>query len=324
MSKKEKFEKQKKLILFSLVMAVLLATGFVWGHKSVQLAVDGQIMEVRTLKSDPGQIIAQAGIVLGPKDEYRLSTEKVKDDSVITVYRAVPVTVTYKGTSNTMMTGKPTVGELIADLGIAEDTTKIEPQVDTKITANLEIKVVDISEKIIVREEEEPFEIVRQPDPAMEQGQEELVSYGENGEKQKKIKIYYEDGQPVKEEILEERVTVPSKPQVIKTGTRNTIETSRGAMRFRRTEHMEATAYLPSDGGGSGITATGLPARRGIVAVDPNVIPLGSRLYIPGYGLALAADTGGAIRGNIIDLCMEDYSEAIHFGRRNVKVYVLE
>lgn len=123
MSKKEKFIKQKKVILLSLAMAVLLATGFVWGHKSVQLAVDGQVTQVRTLKSDPAQILAQAGIVLGPKDEYRLSTEKIKDASVITVYRAVPVTVTYKGTSNTMMTGKPTVGELIADLGIAEDTT---------------------------------------------------------------------------------------------------------------------------------------------------------------------------------------------------------
>jgi 3D (Asp-Asp-Asp) domain-containing protein len=59
------------------------------------------------------------------------------------------------------------------------------------------------------------------------------------------------------------------------------------------------------------------------VAVDPNVIPLGTRLYIPGYGLPLAADTGGAIIGNKIDLCMEDYHAAWEFGRRMVKVYVL-
>ena len=87
---------------------------------------------------------------------------------------------------------------------------------------------------------------------------------------------------------------------------------------------MHASAYLPSDGGGSGITASGIPARRGVVAVDPNVIPLGSRLYIPGYGEAIAADTGGAIVGQKIDLCMESYDEAIQFGRRNVEVYVLE
>lgn len=86
---------------------------------------------------------------------------------------------------------------------------------------------------------------------------------------------------------------------------------------------MEATAYLPTDGGGSGVTATGMYAQHGVVAVDPNVIPLGSRLYIPGYGEAIAADTGGAIRGDRIDLCMESYGECMQFGRRYVEVYVL-
>ena len=86
---------------------------------------------------------------------------------------------------------------------------------------------------------------------------------------------------------------------------------------------MEATAYLPSDGGGYGITATGIPATYGVAAVDPAIIPLGSRLYIPGYGEAVAADTGGAIYGYRIDLCMESYSECMNFGRRDVTVYVL-
>ncbi len=86
---------------------------------------------------------------------------------------------------------------------------------------------------------------------------------------------------------------------------------------------MEATAYLPTDGDGYGITATGIPATYGVAAVDPYVIPLGSRLYIPGYGEAIAADTGGAIIGNRIDLCMESYDECMNFGRRNVTVYVL-
>lgn len=86
---------------------------------------------------------------------------------------------------------------------------------------------------------------------------------------------------------------------------------------------MEATAYLPSDGDGYGITAMGIPATYGVAAVDPSVIPLGTRLYIPGYGEAIAADTGGAIYGYKIDLCMESYSEAMQFGRRDVTVYVL-
>lgn len=86
---------------------------------------------------------------------------------------------------------------------------------------------------------------------------------------------------------------------------------------------MEATAYLPSDGDGYGITATGIPATYGVAAVDPYIIPLGTRLYIPGYGEAIAADTGGAIIGYRIDLCMESYDECMEFGRRNVTVYIL-
>lgn len=93
---------------------------------------------------------------------------------------------------------------------------------------------------------------------------------------------------------------------------------------YRAVMSMEATAYLPSDGGGSGITAMGIPATYGVVAVDPGIIPLGSRLYIPGYGEAVAADTGGAIYGYRIDLCMESYSEAMNFGRRTVTVYLLD
>ena len=86
---------------------------------------------------------------------------------------------------------------------------------------------------------------------------------------------------------------------------------------------MEATAYLPTDGSGAGITATGIPATYGVAAVDPSVIPLGSRLYIPGYGEAIAADTGSAIYGYKIDLCMESYDQAMQFGRRTITVYVL-
>ena len=104
----------------------------------------------------------------------------------------------------------------------------------------------------------------------------------------------------------------------------NVVETSQGYLPYTQVMGMEATAYLPTDGSAEGITAMGIPATYGIVAVDPAIIPLGSRVYIPGYGEALAADTGGAIYGYRIDLCMEDYYQAMDFGRRTVKVFVLK
>lgn len=324
MSRKAKIFNKKTIVISILILTMALVSGFVWGQKSVQVVADGKMMTISTLKSNPIQIIEQAGVKLDAQDEYRLSTKSVKDNTVITVYRAVPVTVTYKGTSNQMLTGKPTVGELLEELNITGEAIRVEPSPETKITADVNIKVVAIAEKNIEREEEEQYQVIRQPDTTMEQGNEEVVQYGENGTKLTTVKVNYDDGVKVKEEVLSEKIIKPAKPEVIKVGARNTVETSRGAMRFRRAAYMEATAYLPTDGNGNGITATGMVARHGVVAVDPNVIPLGTRLYIPGYGMAVAADTGGAINGNIIDVCVEDYGEAISFGRRTVKVYILE
>ena len=87
---------------------------------------------------------------------------------------------------------------------------------------------------------------------------------------------------------------------------------------------MVATAYTANCYGCSGITASGRPAGHGIVAVDPRVIRLGTRLYIPGYGYAVAGDTGGAIRGNRIDLGFNSITDALRFGRRPVTVYQLK
>jgi 3D (Asp-Asp-Asp) domain-containing protein len=72
-----------------------------------------------------------------------------------------------------------------------------------------------------------------------------------------------------------------------------------------------------------GITASGMKAGKGVVAVDPTVVPLGTKLYVQGYGFCVAADTGGAIKGNKIDLCYNTYQEALNYGRKDVRVYIL-
>lgn len=89
---------------------------------------------------------------------------------------------------------------------------------------------------------------------------------------------------------------------------------------------MEATAYSASEAEGTadGITAIGTRVRRGVAAVDPSVIPLGTRLWVEGYGYATAEDTGRAIKGMRIDLFMESREEALRFGRKTVGVRILE
>lgn len=123
---------------------------------------------------------------------------------------------------------------------------------------------------------------------------------------------------------LEESYEKISTVEVVEEPPQNVVETSQGLVEYTDVMGMEATAYLPTDGSAEGITAMGIPATYGIVAVDPDIIPLGTRVYIPGYGEALAADTGGAIYGYRIDLCMENYYEAMDFGRQTVTVFVLK
>ncbi len=98
--------------------------------------------------------------------------------------------------------------------------------------------------------------------------------------------------------------------------------TDRGSFTRAKVVTMESTAYLPSDGSGTGRTASGIQAKTGIVAVDPRVIKIGTLVYVEGYGLAVAADTGGAIKGNKIDVCIQSRSAAMQWGRRKVKVHI--
>jgi len=93
--------------------------------------------------------------------------------------------------------------------------------------------------------------------------------------------------------------------------------------RVQKTWTMEATAYSAYDPGCSGRTSTGRALRKGIIAVDPMVIPLGTEVYIAGYGHAIADDQGGSIKGNVIDIAFDSHVEALRFGRRTVKVYIL-
>lgn len=93
--------------------------------------------------------------------------------------------------------------------------------------------------------------------------------------------------------------------------------------RYSKVLEMKAYAYSAESAGGN-ITATGTLLRRGVVAVDRRVIPLGTKMYIEGYGYAVAEDTGGAIIGNKIDVAMQTTAECYQWGVRNVKVYILD
>jgi 3D (Asp-Asp-Asp) domain-containing protein len=134
------------------------------------------------------------------------------------------------------------------------------------------------------------------------------------------IKIVYHDGKEAGREVMETRIINPPVNQVVAMGTITSV--SRGNLRFdfREARQMAATAYTYT----GNRTASGQAPAVGLVAVDTSVIPMGSRLYVEGYGFARAADRGGAIQGDRIDVFLESEQECYRWGNRRVKVYVLE
>lgn len=177
-------------------------------------------------------------------------------------------------------------------------------------------------------------------DATLAWGEERTVSEGTAGKVTRRMLRRYEHGSLVQEVFLSED-TVEAEDRVIAYGTQSknasvkvidytggTVETEEGTLPYRQCLSMTATAYTAGVGRVDTVTATGTTVRRGVVAVDPKVIPLGSRVYVSctdgtaAYGIAVAEDTG--VRGNIIDLYMEDYDTCIRFGVRDVRVYLLD
>ena len=315
--------KHKRALGLVLLFTSLVVTGLFWAQNKVYIVADGKQLVVRTFYSDPNRVLRQVGVVLGPEDEYSISTKKIINGTNIVVHRCIPLTITYLGDTTIVRTAKVNVGEVVASLGIHREQIKTIPEESTETIPGMDIRVINVSEKVIEQDMPAPFPVVYHQDANMEKGTSRVVEQGEEGLQIAVVQLLFEDGEQVAAQQIASNLIVAPKPRVVAVGMRDTVETSRGTQRFRDVKWMEATMYNPTDGAPHGLTATGIPARYGIVAVDPDVIPLGTRLYIPGYGVALAADTGGAIIGDKIDLCVEDYGEAMSFGRRTVKVYVL-
>jgi 3D (Asp-Asp-Asp) domain-containing protein len=164
--------------------------------------------------------------------------------------------------------------------------------------------------------------------PQLKPGARKLVRRASSGLSVVAERVTMWDGVAVDHALVYTRVVRPARAALIREGEPSTFAMLKKTTPYRhliRVYDMEATAYTAdtAKANPTGFTANGMRAKWGIVAVDPDVIPLGTMVFIPGYGLAIAADTGGAIVGHRIDLCMDRYGDAIRFGRQPVVVYVV-
>lgn len=190
----------------------------------------------------------------------------------------------------------------------------------------------------ITVEEVANFNTVKRLNTELPAGETVTVREGVSGEKKVTYKVSYENGKEISREVISEYVTVAPVDKIVEYGNKtdeqevHSVTTQAGVLDYKSVITCEATAYdlsAEENGGYAGQTATGVPLDKGVIAVDPRIIPLGSRVYIEAldgswtYGYAVAADTGGAIKGYRVDLCYRTQYECIQFGRRQCRVYIL-
>jgi len=327
--KSQLFKRPYKWIVVCLLLAASVnLVGFAAQPKTVRIKVDGQTITLQTRALTVQGALEEAGVVLQKADGYELvgEEEKLNDGATIEVTRAMPVKVWKAGRTTEYTIGRKTVRDVLNAVGVDYKGFQVYPGLDTEVTPDMTIHIISPTNKLTTETRDIPYEVEMRNNDNLPRGRQNVISPGQNGQEKVTYREIKVGSETVRQELNREVLSEPV-PEIVEVGTGNNlnmIETSRGFVRYRSARTVEASAYTMAEGSGTGLTSTGVVPYHGVVAVDPDVIPYGTRMYIPGYGFAVAADCGGAINGNTIDLFMEDYGDAISWGRRDVTVYFLE
>ncbi|MGI6585449.1 MAG: DUF348 domain-containing protein [Gracilibacteraceae bacterium] len=323
--------------LIASAICLIFAASYVYSTMKKDITIEdiGGIKVVSTFKDTVSDVLEENNIQMIPQDKINVDlTEKLKDGMNIKISRARKITINSDDKDIVILTTAPDVRSVLEEAHIKlEGKDKVSPDLDTAVVEDMTIAVTRVEEKIVKQEMKMDFTNIVRKSEDLDKGLVRVVKKGSPGLKELSIRVIFENGKEVKREIAEEKVLKEPADGIIEEGSRTTFISSRGQItRFVRALKMTATAYDATfescgkhpDHPQYGITYSGLRVRPGIVAVDPKVIPLGTYLYVEGYGEALAADIGGAIKGNRIDLYYESPEDVAKYGKRTVKVYVLD
>ncbi len=232
------------------------------------------------------------------------------------------VIIDMDGTPKMVSTDQETVGDLLEEIedSIHTDYLLKDAHESDPIENMMTISLTSVTEKTVAAVAKLPYNTVERESASLNYGETRVVQKGVDGQLSIISKETYHGSTLIDTELVEEKILVPAQDEIIEIGVFRKIED----LAYSKVIQARATAYTPFDPGCTGITFTGTKAGYGTVAVDPSVIPLGSKVYIPGYGVGIAADTGGAIKGNRIDVCYESKEQALEWGVKNLPVYVLK
>lgn len=296
----------------------------------VILKLNGEEKKVWTTTKTVKEFLAESEIAIKEQDQLSVPLEaKIKQGLIINLDTAFQVVVNDGGEERTVWSTSTTVADFLEQQGIKlNELDRVEPGLDQMIGENVPINIVRVEKVTDVVEEPLEFATVTQKDSNLESGKQQVVQEGKTGKVQKTYEVILENGQEVSKTLISENMMENATDKIVAVGTKEMTQLVSRGTETGKEFYVSSTAYTASCNGCSGKTATGidLHANPGakIIAVDPSVIPLGTKVYVEGYGYAIAADTGTRIKGNKIDVFFASQSDAYRWGQRTVKIKILQ
>lgn len=293
---------------------------------------NGSIRLLQSTAATIGQVLNEYGITTFLGDLVRPSFQsRITEGMTIDILRSVPVQIGVDGRTIHTRTRAETVAGVLGQEGVALlGKDRVTPDLSQPVQSNLNIQVTRVREELLVEFEPIPYETVWVPDPDVEIDTVRLAQAGEIGLNKRRYRVVYEDSQEVSRILEDSWEEQPPVTKQMAYGTKivvRTLQTPDGPIEYWRkvrvytTSYTAASAGKPKDHPRYGYTRTGRWLEKGIVAVDPTVIPLQTWLYVPGYGRGKAADTGGGVKGKFVDLGFERHNyESWHWW---TDVYIL-
>jgi uncharacterized protein YabE (DUF348 family) len=303
----------------------------VWKQaKQVQIVQDNEKKTIWTTAGTVAELLKEQQIVLNEQDEISpKQEEKIKSKMDIRIKLALHLKLVDGGKEQQVWSTSATVADFLTQQGIKlNEFDRVEPSLSETLQKDGVINVIRVEKVTDVVEEPVQFAVITKKDESIEKGKQITVKEGKQGLVSREYEVILENGKEVSRKLMDEQSLREKLDKVVAVGTKELdIQVSRGAE--TGTEfYVNTTAYTAYCNGCSGRTATGFDLRANpsakVIAVDPNVIPLGTKVYVEGYGYAVAADTGGAINGHKIDVFFPTKAEAFRWGVRKVKVKILE
>ncbi|PEC46649.1 hypothetical protein COJ46_21325 [Bacillus sp. AFS077874] len=304
--------------------------------KPVKLTIDGQEKVIQTTAQTVKELLKEQNIKINPDDVIMpaLSTP-LEENGKVSYEKAFPMVLNDGGVSKKVFATSTTVADFLEKQNITlNEFDRVEPGAGEMIKQNDTVRVIRVEKVNDVVEEPVDFKEKEQKDSSMYKDESSVISEGVKGLVKRNFELIKENGKVVSKTLVDETILKEPVDRVVAVGTKSVPKSSalvkssapKSSSKVKEM-YVEATAYSPYDAGMSGVTALGINVRKNpntkLIAVDPKVIPLGSKVWVEGYGVAIAGDTGGAIKGRRIDILMPTKDDCFDFGRRTVKIRII-